>query len=213
MSSIVVAGDTSGSITIAAPAVAGSGTLTLPVATDTLVGKATTDTLTNKSIAATQLTGTIAAAALPAGTVLQVVSTTKTDVFSTTSTSYTDITGLSVSITPKFSTSKIYVIVSVYQSNALTDGRRTLTQLVRGTTPICIGTGGIGTAGSTYNGSASVESSGPFSISYLDSPATTSSTTYKMQANSVDNSTMYINRSSATQFSGASSITVMEIAG
>lgn len=42
MSSISVAGDVSGAITIAAPAVAGSGTLTLPVATDTLVGKATT---------------------------------------------------------------------------------------------------------------------------------------------------------------------------
>ena len=75
MSSVVVSGDTSGSVTISAPAVSGSSVLTLPAVTDTLVGKATTDTLTNKSIVATQLTGTVAAARLPAGSVIQVVHT------------------------------------------------------------------------------------------------------------------------------------------
>lgn len=72
MSSIVVAGDTSGSVTIAAPAVAGSGTLTLPTGTDTLVGKATTDTLTNKTLTSPVLTapalGTVASGVISACT-------------------------------------------------------------------------------------------------------------------------------------------------
>ncbi len=46
---VVASGSTSGTITLQAPAVAGSNTLTLPAATDTLVGKATTDILTNKT--------------------------------------------------------------------------------------------------------------------------------------------------------------------
>jgi hypothetical protein len=50
MSSVIIAGDTSGTVTLAAPAVAGTTTLTLPATTDTLVGKTTTDTLTNKTL-------------------------------------------------------------------------------------------------------------------------------------------------------------------
>ena len=52
MASILVSGDTSGSITISAPAVSGTNTLTLPAVTDTLVGLAATQTLTNKTLTA-----------------------------------------------------------------------------------------------------------------------------------------------------------------
>ena len=69
MADIIVAGNTSGAITISAPLVAGSGTLTLPTGTDTLVGKATTDTLTNKTLTSPVITGatiTVASTAAPA---------------------------------------------------------------------------------------------------------------------------------------------------
>ena len=58
MSSVVIAGDTSGTVTLAAPSVAGTTTLTLPTTTDTLVGRTTTDTLTNKTLTSPVMAGT-----------------------------------------------------------------------------------------------------------------------------------------------------------
>jgi hypothetical protein len=59
MSSVVIAGDTSGSVTLTSPAVAGTTTLTLPITTDTLVGKTTIDTLTNKTLTSPTITGAL----------------------------------------------------------------------------------------------------------------------------------------------------------
>jgi len=59
MASVVISGDTSGAVTITAPAVAGTPTLTLPTTTDTLVGKATTDTLTNKTLTSPTISGAV----------------------------------------------------------------------------------------------------------------------------------------------------------
>ena len=61
MSQVIIAGDTSGTITLQAPAVSGSTTLTLPTTTDTLVGRATTDTLTNKTLTGAVMNGTLGA--------------------------------------------------------------------------------------------------------------------------------------------------------
>ena len=89
MSSISVAGDVSGAISIAAPSAAGSGGLTLPTGTDTLVGKATTDTLTNKTLTSPTITGatiTVAATAAPA------FSVSSTALVSSTVSTFTKIT-------------------------------------------------------------------------------------------------------------------------
>jgi hypothetical protein len=148
-----------------------------------------------------------------AGSVLQVVSTTKTDAFTTTSASLTDITGLSVSITPRSTSSKILVLASFGARNATTVIDKF--QLVRDSTAIAVSTGG-----STTNGTwVSVTAQGGgdqlnhmIAINHLDSPATTSSTTYKVQC-SVGGGTMYVGRTVAGNYGQVSSITVMEIAG
>jgi hypothetical protein len=150
--------------------------------------------------------------------VLQVVSTAKTDTFSSASSTYTDVTGLSVTITPSSTSSQIYVMASVAQGNGLADNIVTM-QLVRGSTAICVGAA----AGSRRPSSASfyaIASGGitqlqQNSIVFLDSPATTSATTYKIQVQT-SGGTTYVNRTgldtdSAAWPRTASVITVMEI--
>ena len=97
-------GSTSGTITVLATAVAGSNSLTLPAATDTLVGKATTDTLTNKSINLTSNTLVATSAQLAAaitdetGTGLVVFNNSPTLITPTLgAATATSINGLSIS--------------------------------------------------------------------------------------------------------------------
>ena len=77
--SAIFAGSTSGTTTLLATASAGTTTLTLPAATDTLVGRATTDTLTNKTLSSAVLTGTLTAGG-GVGTNGQVLASTGTGV-------------------------------------------------------------------------------------------------------------------------------------
>jgi hypothetical protein len=152
-----------------------------------------------------------------AGNVLQVVSTTKTDTFTTTSTSYVDVTGLSVSITPTSSTSKIFVSVMTNVGNN-SSAYNGMIQLLRGSTPIAIGD----SAGSRAQASAQgrlPDSNGAvnFGVQHLDSPSTTSATTYKIQIKT-QGGTAAVNRTNADTDSSViartvSTITVMEIAG
>jgi hypothetical protein len=163
-------------------------------------------------------------AGLVTGKILQVVSTTKTDTFSASLAegADADVTGLSLTITPSSATSKIMLFANVV--GGYTDGARFGWRFVRDSTDIAVGTtgGGSRTAvtslaqGDTTSTNSFTEAGG----SFLDSPATTSAITYKIQAVHVANAsgthTIYVNRSatwSTVVRIGApvSTITAMEV--
>ena len=158
----------------------------------------------------------IATADLPTGSILQVVSTTKTDTFATNpGGTWIDVTGLSVSITPSSSSNKVLIQISI-SGGGQTASNLVHFRLVRGSTVIYAGD----TAGSRASGFAAAIDSDANTTEhtsgiFLDSPSTTSATTYKIQTYS--NGTAYINRSpndadDINRSRSASTILVMEVA-
>jgi hypothetical protein len=204
MASIVVAGDTSGTVTLTAPATAGTTTLTLPTANGTLITTGSSGQ-------------SIPKAALPTGSVLQVVSTTLQTGFSASvNNSFSAVTGLTASITPTNSSSKIMIFVTMTVGS---NGNYVNAQLTRGGSAI---SGALATgAGSRSVGTTAawpVETYGTYmcTFDYLDSPSTTSSTTYGVQIGNASAATLCVNQSqedsnSAFRTRGTSTITVMEI--
>jgi hypothetical protein len=175
MSSLTILGDTSGSVVLAAPAVAGSTTLTLPATSGTVLTTGST------------------------GCILQVVQGTTTG--NTTSTSSTYVTtGLTASITPKSATNKILVMYSAVIASAAADD--TYTTIFKNGSNLL---GANGAGHSWINYSTSLQTT--VSSQYLDSPATTASTTYTIYFKNYNNSSL-------AQFgcSYLASITLMEVA-
>jgi hypothetical protein len=195
--SLVLQSSGGGSVTIAEPTTASNFTQTLPAVDGTVI-----------------TTGNI-----PAGSVLQVVSALKQDTFTTVSTSLTDVTGLSVSITPISATSKILVTAVISLTNTNTAGFSSFGAILRDSTIIGAGTpAGNRPAGSFFIQSTTNRGPVPFSMTVLDSPATTSATTYKVQiATEGGGGTAAVGRNNDDINNAAyprlsCSITVMEIA-
>jgi hypothetical protein len=161
--------------------------------------------------------GTITGVTSGAGKILQVEYTEKTDSFSlSTTNTWTDVTGMSLSITPSSTSNHVLVSVEWAFSG---DNNYTHFRILRGSTVIYQGDA----SGNDRRGTGSYLTNTIIkactfrdSVFFRDSPSTTSAVTYKLQM-LVDNDTGFINRSYATNASyyarTASSITLMEVAG
>lgn len=157
------------------------------------------------------------------GKVLQVKQAVQTGRVTLTASSYTTVSGLSITITPSSASSKILIMVNIEGSG--TD-RYQAFRLYRGGTAIGIGAANASEERMTF--SMDTNNSSPndnyvnhnASMTYLDSPATTSSQTYTLRFRRTHGTgTYYLNRPvtvdgsySYTRY-GISTITVMEIAG
>ena len=151
-----------------------------------------------------------------AGKILQVVQTTKTDTQSIQSQTFTDISGMSVTITPTSASSKILVMFSV----SVATSSYGMVNLVRGSSDIFKGN----STGNRVNCTVAAITQNTYecetySHTFLDSPNTTSATTYKLQAATPHQGTYTITVNRATTDTDynyvprpVSSITVMEVA-
>ena len=200
MGNVRLYGSTSGYTELAAPAVAPDGVLTLPAVAGTL---ATTADITT------------AVAAIVPGKILQVVSVTKVDTFSTSSTSFVDVTGLTANITPASVSNKVLVIYKVGVNSSFTN--LGYLQLLRDATAIGGGTA-TGSRPSAMSVFRTATAYGTMDLSglYLDSPASVSSQTYKIQTRTNSNS-FSINTSNddgddAAAARTSSTITLIEVA-
>jgi len=160
---------------------------------------------------------------VPAGSILQVVSTTKTDTFSAsvaTDTISADVTGLTATITPVATSSKILVRYSI-TTGVSNSAQNLLTILYRDGSAVGVadaeGSRTRATAPSRPAGSLDIA---PTGSEFLDSPSSTSALVYSVRVahGSSSTETIYVNRSSGdTNDFGpgrfVSSITLMEVAG
>jgi hypothetical protein len=157
----------------------------------------------NTVTAAKIVDGTITANKLATGVggkVLQVIQTVNSTERSTTSTSFVDVTGMSVSITPSSSSNKVLILCNFNAESSSGDASSNYT-ILRNSTALHT---------SSFFNTLYVSGliSAPCSICFLDSPATTSSTTYKLQfkrSNGTGGTTKVL--------AFDSTITVLEIAG
>jgi hypothetical protein len=152
------------------------------------------------------------------GHVVQVVQGVKTDTFSLASTTFTDVTGLSATITPKSASSKILVIANLSIGISVADWRQF--RILRGTTAIGIGDeAGSRTRSTSSQYFGASDPTGHIATesgTFLDSPNTTAETIYKIQVRAASG-TIFVNRSgndgnTAGNARTISSITLMEIA-
>ena len=115
------------------------------------------------------------------GGIVQIVSTHITSAFTTQSETYTDITGHSVTITPKFNTSKILIDYRVSWMHTSSNTASATLRLLRGSTVIGNDATTDDRMGILLLSLGSTQNMSNSSINYMDSPATTNAITYKIQ--------------------------------